>query len=245
MLRRLLGFGSLLLLFGGCSAENVVAGDEKTEAEQLESSLPTWCPRVCSRLRACPQDQPCECNGDVCDCIGVDENCERQCPTTFARFTTSEACAAIGQRVKNCIDHMTCDQLGGPDPCPTTPAEREFCPEPNDGDQSSGDEPTSPTGPNGSSAGPSVNASPATCTDSFSAGGGMPGNGGAYVTCEEGRDTCNDGHVYEWICAQDSQGQRACTCLVDAQATGGFVPSSSECPPLSQVNAGCAWALTN
>lgn len=240
MTRYLLGLGLFWSLLSGCSGENIVAGQEKTQAEQLTADLPAWCPRVCSRLRACPVSNGCDCNGDVCDCIGVDDGCEQQCPAAFARYTGSEACAAIGQRIKSCIDRMTCDQLGGPDPCPATAAERDLCPEPNGSDSPGGD-PTASAG--GSSAGPNGGI-PVTCVESSAAGGGMPENGGARVTCEEGRNSCSDGHVYSWICSQDSQGQRACACLVDAEAATSFVPISSDCPALSQVNAGCGWALT-
>lgn len=247
MRRYLFGLGLLLPLFLGCSAENVVAGKEKTQAEQLESALPAWCPRTCARLRACPENAGCACNGDVCDCLAVDDGCEQQCPLSFARYIgAGEACAAIGQRIKNCIDRVACSDLSGKDPCPTTPAERDSCPDP---DRESTDPPSAATGTGAGAApssvgGGSANAIPVTCTDSTAAGGGMPENGGAQVTCEEARSGCTDGHVYSWLCAQDSQGQRACTCLVDSHATGGFVPISSDCPPLSHVNDGCAWALT-
>jgi hypothetical protein len=242
----LFGFGLLLPLLVGCSAENIVAGEEQTQAEQLSSALPAWCARVCTRLRACPQNNAaCECDSDICDCLLVDDGCEQQCPASFARFTTSEACAAIGQRIKNCIDRVKCEQVGGRDPCAATAAERELCPEPSDGPPPSDEDPRTGAGPSGTSGGPSVAATPVACTESTEASRGMPpANGGGRVTCEEGRSACNDGHAYVWLCAEDSQGQRACTCLVDAQATGGFVPISSDCPSISQVNAGCAWALT-
>ena len=42
--------GLLLPLLLGCSGQNVVAGDEKTKAEQLEASVPSWCESTCSRL---------------------------------------------------------------------------------------------------------------------------------------------------------------------------------------------------
>jgi hypothetical protein len=259
----LFGFGLLLpLLQLACSAENIVAGEEKTQAEQLKSALPSWCAKTCTRLRACPASQSCDCSPDACNCQGVDETCEENCPRAFARFTDgSEACAAVGLRVEKCFDGMTCSELDGTDPCPTTAAERDLCPEMDDssdppsaatgsGPSYSGGTAGNSAGPNGDSAAPSMAgngpvASPVTCVDSSAAGGGGPDGGGAHVTCEEERAECTDGHVYSWLCAEDSQGQRACTCLVDSRATGGFVPISSDCPPLSHVNAGCAWALTN
>ena len=62
-----------LPLFLGCAGKNVVAGEEKTKAEQLESALPSWCQSTCARLRACPESTGCDCDGDVCQCSGVDD----------------------------------------------------------------------------------------------------------------------------------------------------------------------------
>jgi hypothetical protein len=243
MRRCLFGLGLLLPLFLGCSGENIVAGKEKTKAQQLEEALPSWCHDICERFLACPQDASCYCNaGDVCNsCIAVDDGCEQQCAAWFARYTDAgETCAAIGQRVKTCVDGLACEDLGGEDPCRASDAEMNACPDPNDLDDD-----VSPTGDaGGGSVGSSVHPNPVTCSDSSAAGGGAPEAGGAHVTCEEERGACSDGHVYSWICSEDSQGQRACACLVDSQATASFVPNSSDCPALSQVNAGCAWALT-
>jgi hypothetical protein len=267
MRRCLVGLGLLLPMFLGCSGENIVAGEGKTKAQQLESALPTWCPSTCDRLRACPEDATCECSVDQpCDsCVAVDNNCEAQCQQAFVPYTgAGETCAAIGQRIKNCIDRIMCADLGGSDPCVASEAELALCPDPNadsgdtaaaassySGPSSGGTTSTGPgsAGPNGGSyplpnGGSNSGANPVNCLESSGSGGGMPASGGAYVSCEENRSACTDGHTYNWICAQDSQGQRACTCLVDSQATAGFVPISSDCPPLSQVNAGCAWALT-
>jgi hypothetical protein len=247
MHRTLFGLSLFLPLFLGCAGKNVVAGEEKTKAEQLEAALPSWCGSVCARLRACPESTGCDCSGDTCSCSGVDEGCEAQCPAAFARYTNAgEACAVIGQRVKDCFDAVKCSQLSGSDPCPVTPAERAACP---DADQVD-DTPPSSTGSNGagSSDGGSpttdsyANTNPVSCTDSYGAGGGQPATGSSQVTCEEGRRGCSSGHEYSWICARDSLGQRACSCLVDAHATAGFEPSM-DCPDLSAVNAGCGWSL--
>lgn len=241
MRRYSFGLALLLSLFLGCSGENVVAGPEKTQVEQLESALPSWCQSTCARLRACPENTSCDCDGDVCDCIGIDDGCEQQCPLSFAPYTTgSESCAAIGQRIKGCIDGIMCADLGAKsDACRASAAERAACPDPNDLD----DNDVPPTGNNSPSGNPG-GASPVTCADSTASSSASPPAIGARVTCEEGRDGCSDGHVYSWICSQDSQGQRACACLVDSQATASFVPNSSDCPLLAHVNAGCAWGLT-
>jgi hypothetical protein len=245
----LYGLGLLLPLFWGCSGTHVVAGEEKTRAEQLESSLTSWCESTCKRLRACPAPDDCDCSGDVCNCVGVDEGCEEQCPAAFERYTgAGEECAAAGQRIQRCIDDITCNQLNGQDPCKPTAAEKDACPEPDDSD-------TPPSGgPNGGgdtatgSTGGSTGTSPTVgnplvhCTDSYGSGGGAPEAGGAHVSCEEGRSGCSDGHEYSWICSVDSQGQRACSCLVDGVASNGFQPAA-ECPDLTAVNAGCGWYL--
>ena len=125
-----------LPLFLGCAGKNIVAGEEKTKAEQLESTLPSWCRSTCTRLLACPA-VPCACDGDVCsNCVGVDSGCEKQCPKSFAPYTNAgEACAAVGQRVKDCLDAIECADLSGPDPCPVTDAERALCPDPDDGSE--------------------------------------------------------------------------------------------------------------
>lgn len=269
MRHRWYGLSLFLPLFLGCAGKNVVAGEEKTKAEQLESALPSWCESTCTRFLACPEPNGCDCSGDVCECAGVDAGCAEQCPKAFARYTDAgEACAVIGQRVMDCFDGVTCSELNGKDPCPTTAAERALCPDSNDGIS---DNP--PSGSDGDAVGPAVTggtsasaggatftagtasaggyygsagsaagANPVSCEGSYGAGGGAPASGGSQVTCEEGRAGCSDGHEYSWICVRDSQGQRACSCLVDAHATAGFEPVM-DCPDLSAVNAGCGWAL--
>jgi len=250
MRRCLYGLSLLLPLLVGCAGKNVVAGEEKTKAEQLESALPSWCQSTCTRLRACETSAPCQCDAesDVCNsCVGVDENCEAQCKAYLAPFTgAGEMCAVIGERMEHCVDGLTCGDLGGQDPCVPSAAEKAACPDPNEIDDSP------PSGSVGDSAGPSEGGAPSTgsyagtnpvsCTDSYGAGGGQPASGSSQVTCEEGRANCTDGHEYSWICARDSQGQRACSCLVDAHATAGFEPVM-DCPDLSAVNVGCGWSL--
>ncbi len=132
----------LLPVFLGCSGQNVVAGEEKSKAEQLAASVPSWCETTCGRFMDCASQTPCDCNGDVCDCVGVDAICPTQCKATLAAYTTAgEGCAVIGERLKKCIDRMTCEDLGGKDPCPLTDAERAACPQANGSDGSTA-EPT-------------------------------------------------------------------------------------------------------
>jgi hypothetical protein len=284
--------GLLLPLFLGCSGQNVVAGEEKTKAAQLEASAPSWCESTCSRLLDCASTTPCQCNGDVCDCLGVDESCPTRCKATLGAFThAGEACAAIGERLTKCIDRATCDDLGHDDPCPLTAAERAACPEPDGvdggsdappaagpnygyaGSASAGEGPSGtggsvsyggststgggPSGTAGSvgyagsanlagaaSGGASSDAGPpVSCSESYGAGGGQPQDGSSHVTCEEGRSGCSGGHEYAWLCSEDSQGHRACSCFVDSEVTGAFALTAA-CPALPEVNAGCDWNLT-
>jgi hypothetical protein len=263
MRRRLIGWSLFVPLFLGCSGAHVVAGEEKTKAEELESALPSWCHSTCTRLLACPQGTGCDCSGDVCHCSGVDAGCEEQCPKAFAPYTNGdEACAVIGQRVKDCYDAVRCSDLNGPNPCPVSEAERALCPDMNgngedlptavgSGGTSSGSGPSAAGGTNltagtastgGSYGTGGAAAYPVSCEGSYGAGGGAPASGSSQVTCEEGRTDCTDGHDYSWICARDSQGQRACSCLIDGHTTAGFEPVM-DCPDLSAVNAGCGWAM--
>lgn len=243
----LYGLGLLLPLLGACSGSHVVAGEEKTKAEQLESALPTWCESICDRLRACPDSQSCVCDasGDACDCVGVDEQCESQCSAAFERFTNAgEACAAVGQGLQTCLDGLSCTELGKDDTCALND-DSDVCP---DADQTSDSSSSGPnSGEDGGSSGdpgaaPTVDNPLVSCPDSWGTGGGMPAAGGSHVSCEEGRDSCSDGHEYSWICTVDTQGQRACSCLVDGVAAAGFAPAA-DCPELSEVNAGCGWML--
>lgn len=244
----LYGLGLLLPLFLGCSGAHVVAGEEKTKAEQLESALPSWCPSTCERLRACPAPASCDCDGDVCDCVGIDDGCEEQCTALLGRYTgAGEDCAAVGQRIQRCIDGISCSELNGQDPCEATAAEREACPEADETDTSSSGGPNgggdTGSGPSaGGGVAPTVDNPLVSCDGAYGSGGGAPVGGGSHITCEEGRGGCSDGHEYSWICSVDSQGQRACSCLVDGIASNGFQPLA-DCPDLSAVNAGCGWYL--
>jgi len=253
--------GLLLPVVLGCAGKNVVAGEEKNKAQQLEAAVPSWCATTCARLQACPT-LPCDCADDVCSCSGPGgSDCPAQCLDTMARFTTGDdACAIAGEHFRQCIDAASCAELErGEETCAPSTADQAACPGASVVDSGS-DEPVSPTGPNtsgasgGSSssggsnppdlAGPLV-AAPVSCTDSWASAfpnsDGSPRSSG--VVCEEGRQGCSDGHEYSWLCAEGSQGQKACSCLVDSHVTGGFDPGPS-CPTPLQVNAGCRWNIT-
>jgi hypothetical protein len=246
------GFWSLVgVWLLGCSGQHVVGGDEKTKAEQLEASLPTWCQSICAELSACPED--CDCSGDSCSCTGVAEDCTQDCQEGFSRYTKTDECAAVIQRVQQCFDANGCAILSVPGLCGPTEADRAACPAigddvdeppqatPTPGGSSNGSAGSAAMPPSGNTGGPNPTGAPVTCQGAYGAGGGMPAAGSA-VTCEEGRDACSDGHGYSWICAVGSQGQTACSCLLDQQVVGAFDPGPG-CPTLAQVNAGCGWSL--
>src|SRR5205814_3806649 len=90
--------GLLLPAVLGCAGKNVVAGEEKTKAQQLAAAVPSWCATTCARLQACPAP-PCDCVDDSCSCTSPAGNdCPAQCLDAMARFTTgADACAAVGE----------------------------------------------------------------------------------------------------------------------------------------------------
>jgi hypothetical protein len=244
----------------GCSGQNVIAGDDKTKAEQLEASLPTWCSSTCVELSACPEAQgECDCSAgdDECTCssgAGLDENCPGQCREALLPYTRGgDVCAAAGQRFQQCIDDEGCGVLDGSNRCQPSEADVAVCPEladvavdepapvlPGPGYGTAGSANVVPPGPSGN---PNYPGPAVTCQGAYGSGGGIPaGEPTSRVTCEEGRDICSDGHDYSWICVVSSQGEAACSCLLDEQVVGAFDPGPG-CPMLTEVNAGCGWNL--
>jgi len=255
-------FGLLVgLTIGGCAGKNTVAGQDKTKAEQLEESLPTWCQSTCQRIDACERVAACDCQGDSCGCSsGGKKDCPAECERELGRFA-NDACAVTGEDFKRCIDTMTCDDFNGNGKCEVTAEEKRRCPEPdepddNDTPPSSGGGPVvSGGGGTGPVPDPGVGAAGSTggavggAVVKCGSGHGTAGAGSSgepqssAVICEEGRGDCNDGHEYSWICARGSEGQLGCTCFVDSEVTGGFDPQSSSCPTQATVNAGCNWSI--
>jgi hypothetical protein len=263
-------FGLLLPLFLGCAGKNTVAGEDKTKAEQLESSLPSWCKSTCTRLEACGTNSECDCSGDVCSCGSVGPDCTSDCEKAFSGFIKAgEDCAAVGQRFMSCIDHATCDDLNSSKGCQPTDAERAECPGPDDSDSGgsqppsagTGDGPSQPGGTGGStgsssngsagaaaapSGGPPVTGPLVSC-GSGSGGGMAPTPDGTSppsgIICEETRQDCTDGHAYSWFCSRSAQGDTACSCLLDSNVTGAFALGAT-CPDMAAVNANCHWNLS-
>jgi hypothetical protein len=252
----LLGFGALL----ACSGQNVVAGEEKTQGEKLQASLPSWCASTCSKLSQCEVDEGCDCVDDSCVCRGgVDEDCVEDCQQEMARWAQgSDECAAVGQRFKGCVDEMGCDVLTEEGICPFSEAEQSACPRPGDPDETP---PTNSGGPNygtggTSSSGPMAYAgttftagsasydpsATVSCVLGYGSGGGGAAQGWPSLLCEEGHEECSDGHNYLMYCVRTSETVTTCSCLVDQQVVGGFDPGDA-CPTSQQMNAGCNWNL--
>jgi hypothetical protein len=293
---RLWGLAFSLCL--GCAGKNTVAGSDKTQAEQLEEAVPSWCVSICQRLAACSSDNGCHCSGDGCECAGVSDNCARDCEQEMERYTAhgDEECAGVGLRFKSCIDRLSCEQFNDKQSCALSASDERLCPddvdeppstcEPNcdvppsgtggftggpsgsagsaaaGGDTASGTAGTSSggassggsgpaqggasggTGSGGAGSGGASGGPPVDCSAGYGSAGSSAGGSPSSLTCEEGRDACSDGHSYNWVCVQGSQGQTGCTCFLDSQVTGGFDPGSASCPTLATVNSGCGWNIT-
>ncbi len=164
MSRYLLGL-LMGLAVAGCAGKNTVAGADKTKAEQLESSLPSWCRTTCERFNDCAT-AGCDCQGDVCDCSTPDTDCPAECEREMGRFTTGDdACADRGEKFKRCIDALSCNDLNGngAKSCSLTDAEESACPGP--------DQTTDPPA--------SVGGGPVEVPPSGTGAGGNTGSGGA------------------------------------------------------------------
>jgi hypothetical protein len=224
----------------GCSGQNVVAGEGKSKTERLQASLPSWCSSTCKTLLMCDVDDDCTCTGDRCVCPGqVDDDCPEDCQEEMARWTVgSDQCAEAGERFQRCVDEQGCAVRTEEGLCSVTEDE-EACPRPGDADPPD----AGPAGgPNqGEGGAGSVPTPPVTCSDSFGTGGGT-GTGYPVLLCEEGRQTCSDGHDYLWYCVRTSETVVTCSCLVDQVVVGGFDPGEG-CPSTQQVNQGCGWNL--
>lgn len=259
-----------LLALMACSGQNVVAGEEKTKAEQLGASLPSWCASTCGRLSQCEVDDGCSCAADSCVCNGtVDEDCVEDCQDEMSRWTQgSDLCAAAGERFKSCVDDAGCELLTVEGVCSFTEAEQQACPRPGDADQ--GDPGTPPlAGDGGASSGPSygtggtlvsgpmptagttftagsANYDPSatvTCQSGFGSGGSASAQGWPSLLCDQGHEDCSDGHEYLMYCVRTSETATTCSCLVDQQVVGGFDPGGPVCPTSQQMNTGCRWNL--
>jgi hypothetical protein len=265
--------GLLSVLFPlvlGCAGKNTVAGEDpnaatgaKTKAEQLSASAPSWCDSTCKRLKACPTVScNCDTSGNACDCPpSISASCQQDCAKAMTQFTLDgDACAAVGERFRSCVDAIGCSELTQGQDCAPSAADQAACPNGNSsGDSapptgtSSGGSSSDTSGPNGTypTAGTATGGAPATgplvsCQSGYGTAGAAGTSAGppsSAVVCEEGVADCTDNHQYGWLCAVGSEGQTACSCLVDLHTTGGFDPGGTTCPSQAQVNAGCGWNI--
>jgi hypothetical protein len=250
-----------------CAGKNTVAGAEKTPGEQLDANLPAWCAKTCTWFATCAAQNGCNCSADGCDCMSESPTCEDDCQQELRRFTVDDECAAVGQRFLDCFDALSCVELDSSS-CRYSRAERDLCPE-LDGDGTDAGPPIADTGSGGTSAVPTNTGGSTTSGGAASSSGGASGGsgtGGALVgcaahlgaagsaaggaasseiTCDEGADSCDDGHTYAWLCVRGSQGQIGCSCFVDSQVSGSFDPMGTTCPTMPIVNAGCGWNLAD
>lgn len=173
----------MLPLFLGCAGKNTVAGADETKPEQLAASLPSWCDKTCQKLDDCALSTPCDCGGsDVCDCPGANPKCGSDCQETLLPYTKGDdACAAAGQRLKACIDALSCADLANSngDPCKQPREDVELCPDADDHPPSGGD----PTGTGGTtsyagSASDAFGGAPAMGTGAQTSGGSTSGGTG-------------------------------------------------------------------
>ncbi len=173
------------LSIGGCAGKNTVAGEDKTRAEELESSLPTWCQSTCERIDGCAV-AGCDCQGDVCNCSSGKPDCQADCERALGRFV-NDACVDAGEAFKRCIDTMTCDDFNGNGKCEIAAEDKRRCPEVDD----SGDEETPPVsvggGPVSGGGGAGPGPDPGTGATGNTGGNGAgpdpgPGSGAAGST---------------------------------------------------------------
>jgi hypothetical protein len=251
----------ILPIFWGCAGKNVVAGEDKTQAEKLAADLPSWCQQTCQRLEVCDNPDVCDCQGDDCECKGVGDDCVNDCQKGLNKFAQSESCAETGRAYLSCLDSLGCELLaaGSKPPCLPLASEIDAC----DEDDETEPAPTVPNGSGGTSSGdgspaeggssdgpvPGAAAAPNTgpsvsCSDSSGSGGGTPDtSAGPYVTCQETLGNCSDTHEYSWICVDDAQGHGWCTCFLDGDPVGALAPALV-CPTVPELNGACSWNLS-
>lgn len=237
-------FCVVLGLMAGCAGKSTLSGDEKTRAEQLDATVPSWCRITCDRIQGCSD-------------AAAGDHCLAECEAEMARFTGGrDGCAEVGERFKHCIDGMTCEELTHNGACVLSEGDKRLCPESDDSVDVPDGTVDGPPAPGSGGSGPLPGGGPGTGSGTAGGGGGpivscnsaygavsasRPEPASSAVICEEGRAECDDGHDYSWMCVRGSEGQLGCTCFVDSQVTGGFDPQSSSCPSEATVAAGCHW----
>lgn len=209
----------------GCAFESTPPVDENDRQEaKLESSIGAWCDATCERLGEC---DGCACDGDVCDCVEIDEECPLDCRRELGEYLGhGEDCAGVGLEFMACVSGITCDELSDGDGCANRERRDDAC-----GDRGDGG------GPHPSPA-PGARVS----CEAGSGGGTAGGSGTAAFRCEETREECSDGARYHFVCS-GTQESATCNCFRDGEHTGSFEVAPATCPSVPDVNASCGWNL--
>lgn len=259
----------ILPMFLGCAGKNVVSGDGKPTAEELKRDVPSWCEKMCGKYDSCLKALPCDCSGEGCECANGPAECIENCTEELTSFAQSAQCVDIAVQVRECFAQSTCEELldedNPPDCFPNqqykackTDEDDDFDSPPvagtagsssdgSGGSLATGGSPSVPgTAGNGAggASGGAPNGPAVIChaaSGSGSAGSANAG-GGAYVTCEETRGDCSDGHEYGYVCVDDAAGKDFCSCFLDGAPVGALDPLLT-CPSVSELNAACGWNL--
>jgi hypothetical protein len=219
---------------------------------------------MCGKYDSCRKAEPCDCSGEGCECASGPEECIESCTEDLTKFAQSPRCVDIAVQVKACFEQSSCKQLLDHDNPPDCfPSQQyESCSDRGGdledppvggtagsssdgyaGSASTGGSPSVP-GTAGSGAGGAPNGPSVTCQAASGSGsaGSANSGGGAYVTCEETRGDCSDGHEYGYVCVDDAAGKDFCSCVLDGAPVGALDPVLT-CPSVSELNAACGWNL--
>lgn len=243
-------FALLLSTLLACSVDNTVAGNNRTPEEQLAAEIDARCTSICNWATKCPAPA-CDCVGDQCGCAQpIDAaTCPADCVKSLSRYEgQGDTCANAGLGILTCLAGASCASIYQSDLCQPSDAIRSACAQdgtsstaPSSDVGSSGVAGSAATGSNGGAAGTGASV---TCQVGYGTGAAGSGNTPAagYVSCEQGFDSCSDGHSYESLCVVSDQNAFVCSCLVDNMLQSSFTPAVM-CPALSEINARCGWPL--
>src|SRR6186713_1195615 len=153
------------------------------------------------------------------DCGNYDDECVTACIELFreAFANKNDTCKEAGFRAMDCLDQASCAELNGLDVC-AVQEEFELC---------------------------LASQGLVYCADEAETGGtaGMGGGQTTGFSCSMLRDECSNGSVYRLAC--DGPGDPPeCSCTVDDEVVGRFVPSRLSCPDARDVARICGWPVT-
>ncbi|HEX6273062.1 MAG TPA: hypothetical protein VFZ53_08480 [Polyangiaceae bacterium] len=154
---------------------------------------------------------------DVCGAGG--DECVAECVETFRDgfANKNDTCTAAGLRVMDCLEQAPCAELASFDAC-AIQEERALCAQPRalvNCRVGDGGEPAS-----------------------------MDGEPASGFSCSAGFEECSNGSVYRLAC--DGPGDPPeCSCMVDDEVVGRFIPSRLRCPGALEVARICGWPVTD